>query len=89
MVALLQALAPAVVQATWSLALSEQRRDPTSDQTTAERRAGKLAANVNTCHVWAEEGDHVAAVLAGRPPAAPIPVRERLVALGREPDEGF
>ena len=87
-VALLQALAPAVVQATWSLALMDQRRTQPGESADG-LRAGKLAANVNTCHVWAEESEHVAAIRAGEPPRPPIPVTERLVELGRDPGETF
>jgi len=82
-VALLQALAPAVVQATWSLVLVQQRAMAASGETADELRAEKFAANVDTCHIWADDGPHVAALRAGETPGPPLPVRERLVELGR------
>ncbi|MCP5042244.1 MAG: DUF2889 domain-containing protein [bacterium] len=86
--ALLQAMAPAVVQSTWSVSVRRSRaartplgaRDP-------EERERRIAANANTCHIWAEQGDHVAALRRGeRSGYPPLPVRERLHSMGQ--DEG-
>jgi hypothetical protein len=86
--ALLQAMAPAVVQATWSVSIRNGRRNDESRAATSSKdREKRLAGNLNTCHVWAEDGEHVAAIRRGdRSDFPPIPVRERLRALGR--DEG-
>lgn len=83
--ALLQAMAPAVVQATWSVSV---RRGRASGQSGAplspEERTRRMAGNLNTCHIWAEDGDHVAAIRRGeRAEYPPLPVRARLRALGR------
>jgi hypothetical protein len=85
-VALLQAMAPAVVQATWSLTLIEGRRRADAGEVGDDPRTGKFGGNVNTCHVWAEDGEHVALVRRGERPGPPLQVSERLVQLGRDPE---
>ncbi len=87
--ALLQAMAPAVVQATWSLSRRAARanKEPVGalDEDAREKR---VAANLNTCHIWSEDGDHVAAIRRGeRASHLPIPVSDRLVSLGRDEDQ--
>jgi hypothetical protein len=84
--ALLQALAPAVVQATWSVTILDQRKARKTQQTlTAEEREWRVQGNKNTCHLWAEEGEHVADMRAGRMHEYPlIPIRKRLENLGRD-----
>jgi len=84
--ALLQALAPAVVQATWSLGIREQRlAGRTHSNLSPEERESRIRGNQNTCHLWAEGGEHVADVRAGRMHEYPlIPIRERLRKLGRD-----
>lgn len=84
--ALLQALAPAVIQATWSLGVREQRlAGQTHSRLSAEERDQRIRGNQNTCHLWAEGGEHVADVRAGRMHEYPlIPIRERLRKLGRD-----
>jgi hypothetical protein len=86
--ALLQAMAPAVVQATWSVSVRNRRRSGDSQSgLTAEDRVQRMAGNLNTCHVWAEDGEHVAALRRGDSSSyPPLPVRERLRALGRADD---
>ena len=86
--ALLQAMAPAVVQSPWSVSVRNDR--PNKDSKAAmspEERERRMAGNLNTCHVWAEDGEHVAAMRRGdRSEHPPLPIRNRLRALGR--DEG-
>lgn len=87
--ALLQSMAPAVIQATWSISTRTKReegrqlgfRDPSD-------RDDRIAANLNTCHVWAEGGEHVTSLRRGEAPKMPLlPIRERLAKLGRDEDE--
>ena len=87
--ALLQAMAPAVVQSTWSVSVRRGRLLGESGQAISpEERRRRLKGNVNTCHIWAEDGEHVAALNRGdRPGYPPLPVRERLRALGRDEKE--
>lgn len=85
--ALLQAMAPAVVQATWSMRVLASRKEGgggAPDLSLPENRARAVAANLNTCHMWAEDGEYVANALEGRPPAMPITVGKRLTDLGLE-----
>ncbi len=86
--ALLQAMGPAVVQSTWSAAVLKQRREGMpAGATSAEARRKRLVGNINTCHVWDEDGEHLAAIEAGADSPPPMQVTERLVQLGRNPDE--
>ncbi len=87
--ALLQAMAPAVVQSTWSVSVRRARATDrplgARDDATREKR---IAANANTCHIWSEQGDHVAALRRGESSGyPPIPVRERLRALGHDEEQ--
>lgn len=87
--ALLQAMAPAVIQATWSVSVRNGRR---SGQGVGLRNTSdfdqRIAANTNTCHVWAEDGEHVASVRRGDAPKSPLlPVANRLKELDREGEE--
>lgn len=84
--ALLQAMAPAIVQSTWSVAIQASRDAgrPPGLHGTADREK-RIAANTNTCHIWAERGEHVAALKRGDPPKGPmLVVRDRLRELGRD-----
>lgn len=84
--ALLRAMAPAVVQAVWSLAV----RDGTAmsgrnSRLTPAEREQRVAGNLNTCHVWAENGSHVEKLRRGDTSEfPPVPVKARLRALGRD-----
>jgi hypothetical protein len=87
--ALLQAMAPAVVQSVWSVSVRNGRRGKASGAASSqEERERRIAGTLNTCHIWAEDGEHVAAVRRGdRTNYPPIPVLERLRALGRDESE--
>jgi hypothetical protein len=65
--ALLQALGPVAVQASWSLLTLHEdlavRSSPMEGD--PEERARRARMNANTCHVWAEGGDHLTAVTLG------------------------
>ena len=84
--ALLQALGPVAVQASWSLAtlhddLSER---PTIMDAGPEERERRARMNADTCHVWADGGEHLHAVVLGQP-RHPQWQTERLRRLGIEP----
>jgi hypothetical protein len=82
--ALLQAMAPAVVQSTWSVAIRKEREHGAQvGPHNSDDRAKRIAANTNTCHIWSESGEHVASLRRGeRSGFPPLPVQERLRALG-------
>jgi len=85
--ALLQAMAPAVVQATWSMAVRQRRDSGLSAGTVDENRERMHKSNINTCHVWDEDGDHIQEIRDGKMPEPPLQVTERLIQLGRKPEE--
>ena len=82
--ALLQAMGPVAVQSTWSMRAAEQPaegvrlRRPRSP----EERRQMFASNLNTCHVWAEDGEHVAAIDRGDEPEMPVWMVDRMAKLG-------
>lgn len=85
--ALLQAMAPVAVQSMWSFRFAAARDNPGSRPLDSpEARAQLVANNLNTCHVWAEDGEHVAAIRSGEPHAVPVWIAKRLEALGRTPE---
>lgn len=84
--ALLNAIAPAVIQATWSVSVRAGRKlgQPVGLHS-AEDREQRIAANTNTCHIWSENGEHIARLRRGEASGfPPIPIRERLRKLGRD-----
>lgn len=87
--ALLQAIAPAVVQATWSVSIRAARANAEAlGAATQPERERRIGANLNTCHVWAEDGDHVAALARGeRSGYPPLSVKNRLEELGVDDDQ--
>jgi hypothetical protein len=92
--ALLQAMAPAVVQSTYSMRVQAMRELATASGVSAdlmpmaassEHRRQMYAHNLNSCHVWDEDGEWVAAVERGDAVEQPLWITERLVKLGRDP----
>lgn len=82
--ALLQAMVPAATQALWSLRIGARRADGDEPfEWNPERVNEMVQGNLNTCHVWAEDGDHVAALRDGAEPEQPLWIAERAVELGR------
>lgn len=89
--ALLQAMAPALVQSMWSMRIANERDGdgPTSGDGAASDGGflGAQRRNVDTCHVWAADGELVALVEQGGISGPGIPVRERLETRGIDPVE--
>ena len=88
--ALLQAMAPVAVQCGWSMRMSAVRRSregggddeaPTAAPTAASAEA-LWRGNLDTCHIWAEDGDFVRAVRDGGHVPTPVFIRRRLEARG-------
>ncbi len=86
--ALLQAMAPAVVQSMWSVYVRRRRLagEPGGAESSDDRQR-QFAGNLNTCHVWHEDGEQVARIRGGATPEPPLQIRRRLTALGRDPAE--
>jgi hypothetical protein len=85
--ALLQAMAPAVVQSTWSMAVKHHREQGITPGSIDPNRGSMFQSNINTCHVWDEDGEYVAEMVAGKIPEPPLQVTQRLIQLGRKPEE--
>ncbi|MDH3754746.1 MAG: DUF2889 domain-containing protein [Acidimicrobiia bacterium] len=86
--ALLQAMAPAVVQSTWSVHVRSLREaGGHTGEIDGAARERQVAGNINTCHVWAEDGEHVTRLQAGEPPPPLLQIASRLEKLGRDPSD--
>ena len=76
-------MAPAVVQSTWSMRILNQRAGEGAPEPVDRFRT----RNVDTCHVWASDGDLLAAADRGETIGPGLPVRRRILELGRDPGE--
>lgn len=91
--ALLQAMGPVAIQCGWSMRvikMSELRAaggDGVVEEIPAEAREMAFKSNLNTCHIWDENGQQVANIRAGVDIGAPLSVTKRLAKLNRDPDE--
>jgi hypothetical protein len=89
--ALLQAMAPVAIQCGWSMQMLKAQeilasgKELPSEPSEARKMAYKM--NLNTCHIWDENGDHVRNIEAGIPMEAPVWVEKRMAKLGRSTDE--
>jgi hypothetical protein len=87
--ALLQAMAPVAIQCSFTPPGGGQEsggQQPSGEQPVSfqSRRAG-VRPIVNTCHVWAEDGEIVAGFDRGEMPPLPLPVTRRLLDRGIDP----
>jgi hypothetical protein len=85
--ALLLAMAPVAVQSMFSApspqAPAESQPVDGPRRITDEHRARALAFNINTCHVWAEDGEMATAMMNGEPHEFfPLWAKRRLAELG-------
>ena len=85
--ALLQAIAPVAIQSMWSFHSRNAEGENQSPFATEEGRQRSLAMNLNTCHVWAEDGEHIARLRAGEPMEVPVWITERFAKLGLDPQQ--
>ena len=88
---LLQAMAPVAVQSIWSFNMAQSQASTVGAKirSISKRRVeAALMANTNSCHVWAEDGEHVAGLRAGGEMEAPLWITKRLGDLGRDPSNG-
>lgn len=87
--ALLQAMGPVAIQSTWSMRVAAQPTDGVrlSRPRTLDERKQMFAANLNTCHVWAEDGEHIAAIERGEEPEMPVWMVDRMARLGVDVEE--
>jgi len=84
--ALLTAMGPVAIQASWSLAnLDAEPHEMVALTTDPTERAHRLKMNANTCHVWIEGGEHLRRVEQMETPLRPGWEIERLKKLGVDP----
>jgi hypothetical protein len=85
--ALLQAMAPVAIQSMWSFRMAQAHAEGnTSPFADPERREIAIGLNLNTCHVWAEDGEQVASLRRGQPMEVPVWIVDRFTKLGRDPN---
>lgn len=85
--ALLQAMAPVAIQSGWSMRVGSTFGTQPEDLDPAEaeeRRRRGYAMNLNTCHIWDENGQMLADIKSGTPIEVPLSVAKRLKKLGRD-----
>ncbi len=85
--ALLLAMGPVATQCTWSMYAAQARAEGKSfmssrAEMTPEQREMSLRGNLNTCHVWAEDGEMLVAAREGRPMEMMLQIRKRFESLG-------
>jgi hypothetical protein len=86
--ALLQAMAPVAIQCTWSMRASLAREaGGMSFDPTPEQRRMMWQTNLNTCHIWAEDGEQVRHLESGGEIEVPVWATERMVSLGLKPED--
>jgi hypothetical protein len=87
--ALLLAMAPVAIQSMWSFQMREAQAAGASADTpfsSPEGRQRSLMMNLNTCHVWAEEGEQIQTLRDGGQPEVPIWITQRFEKLGLDPE---
>ena len=88
--ALLQAMAPVAIQTIWSLRAVQARdgelpMEPAPK--TREERMSRMRFNLNTCHIWDENGEMAQTVADGGDIGLPIWISDRYAKLNRDPSE--
>ena len=87
--ALINAMAPVVIQTAWAMRMVAVRDNPSlvAEGLTVQQRLESLRGNVDTCHMWANDGELMDQVRAGEDIEIPLSVQVRLRDLGRSVDE--
>ena len=80
--ALLQAMAPVAIQSMWSFRAAAAESEGGTPFGTEESREISIMANLNTCHVWAEDGELIPKLRAGGEMERPVWIRRRMEELG-------
>ena len=90
--ALLLAMGPVATQCSWSMYAAEARREGRSfmesrAEMTPAQREMSLRGNLNTCHVWAEDGEMMTTARAGGQVEMMLQIRKRFDELGVPEEE--
>ncbi|MGD9999474.1 MAG: DUF2889 domain-containing protein [Ilumatobacteraceae bacterium] len=84
--ALLQAMAPVAIQSLFSFRMALNDGSGPTALSSAEGRTAVLATNLNSCHVWAEDGEQVTSIRKGEPMEVPVWLERRFEKLGLDPN---
>jgi hypothetical protein len=84
--ALLAAMAPVAIQSGWSMRMGAAAEGGTTPSTPEQRRRA-YAINLNTCHIWDENGQMVSDIEQGIPMEVPLWITKRFKKLGLEDSE--
>ena len=85
--ALLQAMAPVAIQSMWSMNSLGGRSNESDPEADARSKRQAMAFNLNTCHIWAEDGEQMVSLRNGDALEVPVWAVDRLTALGRDAGE--
>jgi hypothetical protein len=87
--ALLAAMAPVAIQSTWSMRMGSSEGTSRQDRAamSKEQRRRSYAMNLNTCHMWDENGTMVNEIDQGLPMEVPLWISKRYKELGMEDAE--
>lgn len=88
--ALLQAMAPVAIQSIWSMKASDPGDGtpvpaPLPKHPTDEQIRERFAHNLNSCHVWQEDGETINSIKRGEEMEPPLWIIDRLEKLGLDP----
>lgn len=83
--ALLQAMAPVAMQCFWSMRAATAREQGVDGGVAPDPGDDTWRMNIGTCHMWADDGDHVADLEAGKGFGVPVFLERRLEKLGLDP----
>ena len=89
--ALLQAMAPVAIQSIWSMRATDGDDGtpvlpPLPSNPTDEQIRERFAHNLNSCHVWAEDGETIGAIKRGEELEPPLWIHDRFEKLGLDID---
>jgi hypothetical protein len=84
--ALLAAMAPVAIQSGWSMRMGAAV-EGVSTPSTPEQRRRAYAINLNTCHIWDENGQMVSDIEQGLPMEVPLWITKRFKKLGLDDSE--
>jgi hypothetical protein len=87
--ALLSAMAPVAIQSTWSMRMGSTAATSREDRAamSKEQRRRSYAMNLNTCHMWDENGEMVSEIDQGLPIETPLWISKRYKELGMDDSE--
>jgi hypothetical protein len=81
-------MAPVAIQSGWSMRMGVPREaENANGMSTSEQRKRAYAINLNTCHMWDENGQMVSEIEQGIPIEVPLWITKRFKKLGLDDSE--